>query len=138
MPNSIIKTADLCDNYPDKIQCADDLFKNYGLKTDFHGEIVTLKVFEDNTLVRTALEANGKGKALVIDGGGSLRCALVGGNLGKLAEENNWEGIVVFGAIRDVDEIENPKKIYSHLTLKPRPHRMNVINKLYDSKKNAY
>jgi len=107
MPNSIIKTADLCDNYPDKIQCADDLFKNYGLKTDFHGEIVTLKVFEDNTLVRTALEANGKGKALVIDGGGSLRCALVGGNLGKLAEENNWEGIVVFGAIRDVDEIEN-------------------------------
>lgn len=106
MQNSTIKTADLCDKYPDKVNCAEDIFKNFGQKSAFHGEIVTLKIFEDNTFVRTALEANGKGKVLVIDGGGSLRCALVGGNLGQLAEENGWEGIVVFGAIRDVDEIE--------------------------------
>lgn len=106
MQNSTIKTADLCDKYPDKVNCAEDIFKSFGKKSAFHGEIVTLKIFEDNTFVRTALEANGKGKVLVIDGGGSLRCALVGGNLGQLAEENGWEGIVVFGAIRDVDEIE--------------------------------
>jgi regulator of ribonuclease activity A len=77
----------------------------FGKKTHFHGEVVTLKIFEDNTLVRNALEENGKGKVLVIDGGGSLRAALVGGNLGKLAEQNLWEGIIVYGAIRDVAEI---------------------------------
>lgn len=106
MQNSNIKTADLCDKYPDKVNCAEDIFKSFGKKSAFNGEIVTLKIFEDNTFVRTALEADGKGKVLVIDGGGSLRCALVGGNLGQLAEENGWEGIVVFGAVRDVDEIE--------------------------------
>lgn len=114
MKPSIIKTADLCDKYPEKLNCVDDVFKSYGLKTAFHGEIVTLKVFENNTFVRTIFENNGLGKALVIDGGGSLRCALVGGNLGKLAEENNWEGIVVFGAIRDVDEIELQKLALKH------------------------
>jgi regulator of ribonuclease activity A len=105
MGNTIIKTADLCDNHIEKLQVVEVEMKDYGKRTIFHGEIVTLKVFEDNTLVRTALEASGKGKVLVIDGGGSKRCALVGGNIGKLAEDNGWEGIVVYGAIRDSDEI---------------------------------
>lgn len=99
------KTADLCDNHIEKLQVAAPIFKNYGARTFFEGEIVTLKVFEDNTFVRTALEQDGTGKILVIDGGGSLRCALVGGLLGELAVKNNWNGIVVYGCIRDTDEI---------------------------------
>jgi regulator of ribonuclease activity A len=105
MSEKIIKTADLCDHFIDKLQVVEQEMKDYGKRKIFHGQIVTLKVFEDNTFVRTALEANGKGKVLVIDGGGSLRCALVGGNLGKLAEDNEWEGIIVYGAVRDSDEI---------------------------------
>ncbi len=100
-----INTADLCDKFAEEIEVLELQMKSFGKKTHFHGEVVTLKIFEDNTLVRTALEENGKGKVLVIDGGGSLRGALVGGNLGKLAEQNDWEGIIVWGVIRDVLEI---------------------------------
>jgi regulator of ribonuclease activity A len=69
--------------------------------TRFSGQIVTLKVFEDNSLVREALAGSGEGKVLLIDGGGSLRCALVGDQLAILAHKNHWEGIVVYGCIRD-------------------------------------
>ncbi|KAL8150655.1 hypothetical protein V2J09_020463 [Rumex salicifolius] len=84
------------------------IFNSYGLKKSFHGRIVTLKVFEDNVLVRKMLESSpeyGPGSILVVDGGGSVRCALVGGNLGQLAYTSGWGGIVVNGCIRDVDEI---------------------------------
>src|SRR5262249_19668719 len=74
-------------------------------RTAFHGPIKTLKVFEDNTLVRATLETPGEGRVLVVDGGGSTRCALFGGNLGQLAVKNKWAGVVVFGLIRDSDEI---------------------------------
>lgn len=97
-------TCDLSDAHP-IVEVLEPIFKNYGAKTFFAGQAVTLKVYEDNTLVRTLLEENGKGKVLVVDGGGSLRCALVGGNIAQLAADNNWEGIVVFGAIRDSVEI---------------------------------
>lgn len=94
-------TADLCDKYIDQLQVADPIFSSYGRTGSFQGEIHTLKLFEDNTLVRATLEKDGNGKVLVVDGGGYLRCALVGDNLAKLAIENNWAGIVVFGCIRD-------------------------------------
>lgn len=100
-----IKTADLCDEHIEKLQVAEDIFNDFGGRKTFNGEIVTVKVFEDNTFVRTALEADGTGKVLVVDGGGSLRCALVGGLIGALAKKNNWNGIVVFGCIRDSEEI---------------------------------
>ncbi len=98
-------TADLCDEHIDKLQVADPIFVDYGGETCFEGEIHTLKVFEDNTLVRAALEKEGTGKILVVDGGGSYRCALVGDNLVTLAIQNNWRGIVVFGCIRDSRQI---------------------------------
>jgi regulator of ribonuclease activity A len=66
---------------------------------------MTLKVFEDNSLVRQALEGPGEGRVLVVDGGGSLRCALVGGMLGQLALDNDWAGIVVYGCVRDTEEL---------------------------------
>lgn len=100
-----IKTADLCDEHIEKLKVADPIFRDFGGRIVFSGEISTLKVFEDNSLVRTALEQNGEGKVLVIDGGGSQRCALVGGLLGVLAQKNKWAGIIVYGSIRDSEEI---------------------------------
>jgi regulator of ribonuclease activity A len=100
-----IKTADLCDEHIEKLQVAEDIFNDFGGRRTFHGEIITVKVFEDNSLVRTALEANGTGKVLVVDGGGSQRCALIGGLIAVLAEKNNWNGMVVNGCIRDSEEI---------------------------------
>lgn len=97
-------TTDLSDKHPEA-QVADPIFGDFGGKDKFHGPIKTIKVFEDNALVRSTLETPGEGRVLVVDGGGSMRCALVGGNLGNLAVKNNWSGIVVYGYIRDSEEI---------------------------------
>ncbi len=95
-------TTDLCDNHPDKVRVAEPLtFKDYGGAKLFHGQIETVKCFEDNSLVRKALEQNGEGKVLVVDGGGSMRCALLGDMLGELGVKNKWNGIVIYGCIRD-------------------------------------
>ena len=81
------------------------MFQRYGARPAFCGQIVTLKLFEDNSLVRTAFAEPGKGKVLVIDGGGSLRCALIGDQLALLAQKNGWEGALVYGCIRDSGDI---------------------------------
>lgn len=94
-------TADLYDDHGDQLRVLAPLFNDYGGETDFEGIVTTLKVHEDNTLVRAALEEPGDGKVLVIDGGGSTRCALVGDMLAALGAENGWAGIVVYGCIRD-------------------------------------
>jgi regulator of ribonuclease activity A len=103
-------TCDICDANEDKIaggslSVLPPVFRSFGKRAAFSGPAATLKVFEDNVLVRAALETPGNGRVLVVDGGGSLRCALVGGNLGVLAEKNGWAGIVVHGCIRDSEEI---------------------------------
>ena len=95
------KTTDLCDDFSDHLQVAEPIFGDYGGEIMFSGTIVTLKVFEDNSLVRSALEEPGDGQVLVVDGGGSMRCALLGDQLAELAEENDWAGVVVNGCIRD-------------------------------------
>ncbi len=96
-----IQTADLCDANEDKVKVVAPMFRSYGGATAFAGPITTLKVFEDNTLVRNTLETPGQGRVLVVDGGGSMRCALVGDQLAVLAVNNGWAGIVVYGCIRD-------------------------------------
>ncbi len=103
-------TCDICDANEDKIAAGTlavlpPVFQSFGKNLNFSGPARTLKVFEDNVLVRAALETPGDGHVLVVDGGASLRCALVGGNLGVLAEKNGWAGIVVNGCIRDSAEI---------------------------------
>lgn len=103
-----LATTDLSDAHAD-LQVAEPIFRDFGGVKSFSGPITTLKIFEDNALVRAALEQPGGGRVLVIDGGGSLRCALVGGNLGALAEEKGWAGIVVFGAVRDTRELATAK-----------------------------
>ncbi|KAF8414339.1 hypothetical protein HHK36_002340 [Tetracentron sinense] len=105
-----LATAEACDSNAALLASGDlrvlhPIFKSYGQIQVFSGPIVTLKVFEDNVLVRELLETRGEGRVLVIDGGGSMRCAMVGGNLGQLAQNMGWAGIVVNGCIRDVDEI---------------------------------
>jgi len=94
-------TADLYDEHGDALQVALPVFRDYGGSSAFSGPIVTLKVYEDNALVRAALEEPGAGRVLVIDGGASLRCALVGDKLARLAKDNHWAGIIVSGCIRD-------------------------------------
>lgn len=94
-------TADLCDQYSEMLVCSDPVFQSFGIKQSFYGEIVTLKLFEDNSLVRKVLSNNGKGKVLIVDGGESLRCALVGDQLAELVIINNWEGVIINGCIRD-------------------------------------
>jgi regulator of ribonuclease activity A len=101
----VLTTADLCDRFPGQVQTAQPLFREYGGVESFAGPIETLQVFEDNTLVRETLETAGRGRVLVVDGGGSLNCALVGGRLAALAHDNGWSGIIVNGAIRDSEEI---------------------------------
>jgi regulator of ribonuclease activity A len=98
-------TADLCDELGADAQVLTAGLIDFGGQTAFAGPVATLRLHEDNALVRLALETPGEGRVLVIDGGASLRCALVGGNLGKLAERNRWSGIIVWGAVRDVSEL---------------------------------
>lgn len=103
-------TCDICDANEDKLEAGTltalpPLFRHFGKRLKFSGPAVTLKVFEDNALVRATLETPANGQVLVVDGGGSLRCALVGGNLGALAQNNGWAGIIVNGCVRDTEEI---------------------------------
>ncbi|ROR98901.1 regulator of ribonuclease activity A [Sinobacterium caligoides] len=103
-----ICTPDLCDKYPD-VQVLEPVFRNYGGKNQFSGEIVTVKCFEDNSLVKEQAGYLGMGKVLVVDGGGSLRRALLGDIIAETAASNGWEGMIIFGCIRDVDAIQSIK-----------------------------
>ena len=94
-------TCDLCDAHAEKISVLAPSFQCYGGHARFCGPIATLKVFEDNALVRAMLSEPGLGRVLVVDGGASLRCALLGDQLGELAVANDWAGVLVYGAIRD-------------------------------------
>jgi regulator of ribonuclease activity A len=98
----IFNTADLCDQHPEVVRVASPVgFKDFGGTKNVHGKIQTVKCFEDNSLIRQALEQDGSGRVLVVDGGGSLRCALLGDVIGQLAVKNHWNGIIVHGCIRD-------------------------------------
>ncbi|KAH7660286.1 Oxaloacetate decarboxylase protein [Dioscorea alata] len=103
-------TTELCDSNAllltkGDVRVLPPIFNIYGHRRAFSGPIVTVKVFEDNVLVRELLESPGDGRVLIIDGGGSMRCALLGGNLAQIAQNMGWAGILVNGCIRDVDEI---------------------------------
>jgi len=96
---------DLCDEYSAQMQIAAPVFRQFGGQACFSGPILTIACFEDNSLVADRVREPGDGAVLVVDGGGSLRCALVGDNLARLAADNGWAGIVVYGCVRDVDEL---------------------------------
>lgn len=98
-------TADLCDAFGPVVRLAAPIFQDYGGLTRFAGPIETVRVYEDNALVAQALDLAGRGRVLVVDGGGSLRCALAGGRLAALARANGWAGLVINGCVRDSAEI---------------------------------
>ncbi len=114
---SLFATCDLCDSHknapPGQFRVLPPLFKDFGARRVFCGPVVTVKCFEDNTLVKAAVDSTGFeetpagriGKVLVVDGAGSTRRALLGGNLGAAAARNGWAGVVIDGCVRDVAEL---------------------------------
>jgi regulator of ribonuclease activity A len=100
-------TCDLCDAHGSDptLRVLPPVFQAFGGQGAFHGLVSTVQCFEDNSQVRAALDSAGNARVLVVDGGASLRCALVGGNLAALGAKNGWAGIVVDGCVRDRDEI---------------------------------
>ncbi len=100
-----MKTTDICDAHPGAVRIADPVFSDYGGRRAFSGPAVTLRVRDDNVLVRAALEQPGDGRVLVVDGGGSLRCALLGDVLAGLGADNGWAGVVINGCVRDTADL---------------------------------
>ncbi len=100
-----LKTADLYDVHEEALQICEPGLRHFGGHHAFHGPVATLKCFEDNSLVREQLEQPGAGRVLVVDGGASLRCALLGDLLAQMAVDQGWAGVVVHGCIRDSREI---------------------------------
>ena len=98
-------TTDLCDAHPDDARPVAPLFRDFGGEAAFSGPIVTIKSHEDNVLFRKALEEPGAGRVLVVDGGGSLRCAMMGGNLAEIGVKNGWSGVLLNGCVRDVKDL---------------------------------
>ena len=102
-------TCDLCDAHKadtsGNFRVLPPVFRSFGGRMKFAGPVSTVKCFEDNSLVKAALDEPGHGRVLVVDGGASLRRALVGGNIGAAAAKNGWAGVVVDGCVRDVAEL---------------------------------
>lgn len=102
-------SCDLCDVHKGDTSGAfrvlPPVWRHFGARRHFAGHVVTLRCFEDNTLLKAAVESPGEGRVLVVAGGGSLRCALIGGNLGAAAAHNGWAGVLIDGCVRDVAEL---------------------------------
>jgi len=98
-------TCDLYDRFEDEVRVLGASLRDFGSRRRFAGEAVTVKCFEDNSRVKALLEQPGTGKVLVVDGGGSTRCALMGDMIAKVALKNGWEGVVIHGCVRDVAEL---------------------------------
>ncbi|WP_439607398.1 ribonuclease E activity regulator RraA [Hydrogenophaga sp.] len=105
----VFATCDLCDVHKNDgsgaFRVLPPVFRDFGAARRFAGPVMTVKCFEDNTLVKAAVDSAGEGRVLVVDGGASLRRALLGGNLGAAAARNGWAGVVIDGCVRDVAEL---------------------------------
>jgi regulator of ribonuclease activity A len=99
-----VVTPDLCDEFPE-VQVVEPGFRNFGAIDNFGGEIVTVKCFEDNSVVKQQVSLPGLGRVMVVDGGGSKRNALLGDMLAEKAASNGWAGLIIYGCIRDADVI---------------------------------
>jgi regulator of ribonuclease activity A len=98
-------TPDLCDDYPNLVRVLDPIFTNFGGRKCFSGPALTVKCFEDNSTVKELVGTHGGGRVMVVDAGGSMRRACLGDMLARQASVSGWAGIVIYGCIRDVDEI---------------------------------
>lgn len=100
-----VATSDICDAMGDAAQVVDIAFDNYGGRADFSGPAVTLKTNNDNSEVKALLKSPGEGRVLIVDNGGHMNRAMVGGNLAKWGAENGWVGIIIYGCVRDLHEL---------------------------------
>jgi len=98
-------TPDLCDDYPDLVRVLAPAFTNFGGRESFNGPVLTVKCFEDNSVVKEMVGTPGEGRVMVVDAGGSMRRACLGDMLAEQASVNGWAGLIIYGCIRDVDEI---------------------------------
>ncbi len=119
------QTTDICDEFPDKVSVCESVFTSYGAVSRFHGPIATVRVHEDNVLVREALEDLPEGTVLLVDGGGSKRCALLGDKLASIAASRGLAGIIVNGCIRDSREISEIEVGVLALATHPLKSRKN-------------
>jgi regulator of ribonuclease activity A len=120
MTDKKIVTPDLCDKYEDLVEVVEPMFQNFGGIDAFGGEIVTVKCFEDNSIVKEQVGLPGQGRVMVVDGGGSKRNALLGDMLAEKAAENGWSGLIIYGCIRDVDVIRQTQLGVQALACNPR------------------
>ena len=104
-PTNLDKTADIYDEFEQQAQVCEPIFRDYGGNLRFSGPIATIKCHEDNSLVREMLGQPGQGRVLVVDAGGSMRCAMLGDILAGKGVDNGWAGVVMYGCIRDAHEI---------------------------------
>ena len=122
---AVFSTCDFCDAHKSdpsgQFRVLAPLFKDFGGRLAFHGQVLTVKCYEDNSHVKLAVESAGHGRVLVVDGAGSLRCALLGGNLAAAAARNGWAGVVVDGCVRDLAEISVLPIGIRALALHPMP-----------------
>ncbi len=102
-----IDTSELCDLYAEQVDVVEPIFSSFGGVSNFYGKVTTVKCFENNGLIAEVLEENGEGRVLVIDGGGAVRRGLIDVELAQLAVDNGWEGIIVYGAVRQIQQLEN-------------------------------
>lgn len=102
-----IDTSELCDLYAEQVDVVEPIFSSFGGVSNFYGKVTTVKCFESNGLIAEVLEENGEGRVLVIDGGGAVRRGLINAELAQLAVDNGWEGIIVYGAVRQIQQLEN-------------------------------
>ena len=98
-------TSELCDLFADSVDVVDPIFASFGGRYSFGGEITTIKCFEDRGLIDRVLAQPGAGKVLLIDGGGSSRRALFDASSAQVAIDNDWEGVVIYGSVREVDSL---------------------------------
>ena len=130
MSDSKIVTPDLCDDHADLVQVVEPMFRNFGGIDAFGGEIVTVKCFEDNSIVKEQVGLPGEGRVMVVDGGASKRNALLGDMLAEKAAENGWSGLIIYGCIRDVDVIAKTRLGVQALGTNPRKTEKRGIGDL--------
>ncbi|ART81159.1 ribonuclease E activity regulator RraA [Oceanisphaera avium] len=99
-------TSELCDTYIDMVDVVEPMFSSFGGRNSFGGSITTIKCFEANGLISDTVKEDGQGRVLLIDGGGSLRRALIDADIAETATDNGWEGIICYGCVREVDALE--------------------------------
>ena len=102
-----IDTSELCDLYAEQVDVVEPIFSSFGGVSNFYGKVTTVKCFESNGVIAEVLQENGEGRVLVVDGGGAVRRGLIDAELAQLAVDNGWEGIIVYGAVRQIQQLEN-------------------------------